>query len=173
MWKSEVQRTRKQYHVGWQWSLQKKNKEKSSLNVSWFKSVAFLTSPSQCLMHVLSIFFYQDELKRLKNIERNTNRLKELGLWEYAPKKPKGKGSRKHTVSLGRKQQLLCRKGNKWYGLFHTFSFTWISIFRFILTVNWDRDWQWTSKDCQSLPCQERRWTYCRARCKEVLSMPR
>ena len=69
-------------------------------------------------------FFYQDELKRLKNIERNTNRLKELGLWEYAPKKPKGKGSRKHTVSLGRKQQLLCRKGNKWYGLFHTFSFT-------------------------------------------------
>ena len=47
--------------------------------MSLIKSVAFLTSPSQCLMHVLSIFFYQDELKRLKNIERNTNRLKELG----------------------------------------------------------------------------------------------
>ena len=78
--------------------------------MSLIKSVAFLTSPSQCLMHVLSIFFYQDELKRLKNIERNTNRLKELGLWEYAPKKPKGKGSRKHTVSLDRKQQP-CWKG--------------------------------------------------------------
>ena len=72
-------------------------------------------------MHVLSIFFYQDELKRLKNIERNTNRLKELGLWEYAPKKPKGKGSRKHTVSLGRKQQLLCRKGNNGMGFSHFF----------------------------------------------------
>ena len=71
-------------------------------------------------MHVLSIFFYQDELKRLKNIERNTNRLKELGLWEYAPKKPKGKGSRKHTVSLGRKQQL-CRKGNNGMGFSHFF----------------------------------------------------
>ena len=48
--------------------------------MSLIKSVAFLTSPSQCLMHVLSIFFYQDELKRLKNIEQNTNHLKELGL---------------------------------------------------------------------------------------------
>ncbi len=61
--------------------------------MSLIKSVAFLTSPSQCLMRVLSIFFYQDELKRLKNIEQNTNHLKELGLWEYAPKKPKRKGS--------------------------------------------------------------------------------
>ena len=89
--------------------------------MSLIKSVAFLTSPSQCLMHVLSIFFYQDELKRLKNIEQNTNRLKELGLWEYAPKKPKGKGSRKHTVSLDRKHQP-CQKGNNrmdFFTLFH------------------------------------------------------
>lgn len=100
--------------------------------MSLIKSVAFLTSPSQCLMHVLSIFFYQDELKRLKNIERNTNRLKELGLWEYAPKKPKGKGSRKHTVSLGRKQQLLCRKGNNGMGfftLFHLHEFQFSDLF--------------------------------------------
>ncbi len=80
-------------------------------------------------------YFYQDELKRLKNIEQNTNRLKELGLWEYAPKKPKGKVSRKYTASLDRKQQL-CRKGNNGMGFFRTFSFTRISIFRFILTVN-------------------------------------
>ena len=65
-------------------------------------------------------FFYQDELKRLKNIERNTNCLKELGLWEYAPKKPKGKGSRKHTVSLDRKQQQ-CRKGNNGMDFFTLF----------------------------------------------------
>ena len=51
-------------------------------------------------MNVLSIGLFKDELKRLKNIERNTNHLKDLGLWEYAPKKPKGKGARKHTVSL-------------------------------------------------------------------------
>ena len=82
-------------------------------------------------MHVLSIFFYQDELKRLKNIERNTNRLKELGLWEYAPKKPKGKGSRKHTVSLGRKQQP-CRKGVNGVGfftLFHLHEFQFSDLF--------------------------------------------
>ena len=77
-------------------------------------------------------YFYQDELKRLKNIERNTNRLKELGLWEYAPKKPKGKGSRKHTVTLGRKQQLLCRKGNNGMGfftLFHLHEFQFSDLF--------------------------------------------
>ena len=82
-------------------------------------------------MHVLSIFFYQDELKRLKNIERNTNRLKELGLWEYAPKKPKGKGSRKHTVSLDRKQQP-CRKGNNgidFFTLFHLHEFQFSELF--------------------------------------------
>ena len=88
--------------------------------MSLIKSVAFLTSPSQCFMHVLSIFFNQDELKRLKNIVRNTNNLKELGLWEYASKKPKGKGSRKHTVSLDRKQQS-CWKGKVW-----TFSYSFI-----------------------------------------------
>ena len=88
--------------------------------MSLIKSVAFLTSPSWCLMHVLSIFFYQDDLKRLMNIEQNTNRLKEIGLWEYAPKKPKEKGSRKHTVSLDRKQQS-CRKGFVW-----TFSYSFI-----------------------------------------------
>ena len=58
-------------------------------------------------MNVSGIVFSNDELKRLKNIERNTNRLKELGLWEYAPKKPKGKVSRQHTVSLGRKSSLV------------------------------------------------------------------
>ena len=68
----------------------------------------------------VAYFFYQDELKRLKNIEQNTNRLKKLGLWEYAPKKPKGKGSRKHTVSLGRKQQP-CRKGNNGMVFSHFF----------------------------------------------------
>ncbi len=73
--------------------------------MSTFKSFAFLISPSQCLMNVLSIVFSKDELKRLKNIERNTNRLKELGLWEYAPKKPKGKVLRQDTVSLDRKKQ--------------------------------------------------------------------
>ena len=77
--------------------------------------------------------FYQDELKRLKNIEQNINRLKELGLWENAPKKPKGKGSRKHTVSLDRKQQP-CRKGNDGMDFFHFLSFTRISLFIFILT---------------------------------------
>ncbi len=65
-------------------------------------------------------FFYQDELKRHKNIERNMNHLKELGLWKYAPKKPKGKGSRKHTVSLDRTQQL-CQKGNDGMDFFHFF----------------------------------------------------
>ena len=76
-------------------------------------------------------FFYQDELKRLKNIERNTNHLKELGLWEYAPKKPKGKGSRKHTVSLDRKQQS-CRKGNDSmdiFILFHLHEFQFLDLF--------------------------------------------
>ena len=70
-------------------------------------------------------FFYQDELKKLKNIERSTSFLKELGLWEYAPKKPKGKGSRKHTVSLNRKQQP-CWKGNNgmdFFTLFHLKNF--------------------------------------------------
>ena len=83
-------------------------------------------------MDVLSIVFSKDKLKRLKNIEQNTNRLKELGLWEYAPKKPKGKGSRKHTVSLGRKQQLLCRKGNNGMGfftLFHLHEFQFSDLF--------------------------------------------
>ena len=55
----------------------------------------------------MSIFFYQDELKRLKNIERNTNHLKELGLWEYAPKKPKkeakGKGFKETHCFSGKK----------------------------------------------------------------------
>ena len=99
--------------------------------MSLIKSVAFLTSPSQCLMHVLSIFFYQDELKRLKNIERNTNRLKELGLWEYAPKKPKGKGSSKHTVFLNRKQKP-CQKGNNgmdFFTLFYVHEFHFLYLF--------------------------------------------
>ncbi len=43
--------------------------------------------------------FYQDELKRLKNIEENTNHLKERGLWEYAPMNLNGKGSKKHNIS--------------------------------------------------------------------------
>ena len=76
-------------------------------------------------------FFYQDELKRLKNIERNTNRLKELGLWEYSPKKPKGQSSRKHTVSLDRKQQP-CRKGNNgidFFTLFHLHEFQFSDLF--------------------------------------------
>lgn len=71
-------------------------------------------------MNVLNIVFSKDELKRLKNIERNTNRLKELGLWEYAPKKPKGKVLRQHTVSLDRKKQP-CRKGNNGMDLFSYF----------------------------------------------------
>ena len=50
-------------------------------------------------MYVLSIDFSKAKPQRLKNIEQNTNLLKELGLWEYARKKPKGKASRKHTFS--------------------------------------------------------------------------
>ncbi len=68
-------------------------------------------------MHVLSIVFSKDKLRRLKNIEQNTNRLRELGLWKYAPKKQKEKGSRKHTVSLDR-NQLPCQKGNNAMNLF-------------------------------------------------------
>ena len=82
-------------------------------------------------MHVLSIFFYQDELKKLKKIEQNMNHLKELGLWEYASKKPNRKGSRKHTVSLDRKQQP-CRKGNNGMGfftLFHLHEFQFSDLF--------------------------------------------
>jgi hypothetical protein len=71
-------------------------------------------------MNVLSIVFSKDELKRLKNIERNTNCLKELGLWEYAPKKPKGKVLRQHTVSLDRKKQP-CRKGHNGMDLYPYF----------------------------------------------------
>ena len=102
--------------------------------MSLIKSGTFLTSPSQSLMHVLSIFFYQDELKRLKNIEQNTNHLKELGLWEYAPKKPNEKNSRKHTVSLDRKQQpyLKGNNGMGFFTLFHLHEFQ----FSDILTVN-------------------------------------
>ena len=79
----------------------------------------------------VEFFFYQDELKRLKNIERNTNRLKELGLWEYAPKKPKGKGSRKLTVSLGRKQQPCwkCNNGMDFFILFHLHEFQFSDLF--------------------------------------------
>ncbi len=76
-------------------------------------------------------FFYQDELNRLKNIERNTNHLKELDLWEYAPNKPKGKGSRKLTVSLDRKQKPR-RKGNNgmdFFTLFHLHEFQFSDLF--------------------------------------------
>ena len=34
-------------------------------------------------------FFYQDELKRLKNIDQNMNCVKDICFQEYAPKKPK------------------------------------------------------------------------------------
>ena len=71
-------------------------------------------------MNVLSIVLTKDELKSLENIEWNTNHLKELGLWEYAPKKQKGKVLRQYTVSLDRKKQP-CRKGNNGMDLFSYF----------------------------------------------------
>ena len=76
-------------------------------------------------------FFYQNELKRFRNIEQTTNHLKELGLWEYASKKRKGKGSRKHNVSLDSKQQP-CWKGNKdmdIFILFHLHEFQFSDLF--------------------------------------------
>ncbi len=98
-----------------------KPSEGGGVKLSECKSVAFLTSPSLCSMHLLIIVFSLDELYWLKNIEGKTNCLKELGLWEYAPKKPKGKGTRKHMVSLDRKQQP-CQKGNNSMEFFHILS---------------------------------------------------
>ena len=63
----------------------------------------------------------KDELKRLKNIEQNTNHLKELGLWEYAPKKPKGLGFKATHCYFGQKKQP-CRKGNNGMDLFSYFN---------------------------------------------------
>ena len=61
------------------------------------------------MMGVFSTVFFKDESKRLKNIGQNTNCLKELGLQEYAAKKPKGKGSGNSCFSGQKAADLLER----------------------------------------------------------------
>ena len=90
------------------------------MNVSIFKSLVFNIFLS-VLDACFGIVFSKNQLQRLKKIEQNTNHLNKLGIWECAPKKSKGKGSGKHTVSLDR-NQLPCQKGKNGMNFFVSFT---------------------------------------------------